>query len=124
MSNYKLERWGGLIAPESYWWSTSDQVDSVCNGCGPAGWKNAIVPDAMWGLDISQACQIHDWMYEFGSTQMDKDIADDLFLTNLIAIIDDHGGWLKWPRSYRAMTYYRAVADAGNSSFWRNKKGA
>jgi hypothetical protein len=119
---FNLSKQGVLIAPASYWEASAPRRGEVCNGCGPSGWKNKIVPETMWGLNIQAACQIHDWMYEFGQDEIDKDVADDLFLTNLIAIIENHGGWLTWLRSYRAMTYYRAVKDAGDESFWKNKK--
>ena len=110
-----------LLAPQSYLDASPEERSNICNGCGTSGWKGALVPETMWGLNISEACQIHDWMYHEGLTENDKVFADILFLRNLLRIINTHGGWLKVLRRYRAMTYYNAVAEAGDSAFLAGK---
>ena len=110
-----------LYAPESYWTATPEQRKTICNGCGVAGWKGKLVPDTMWGLNISKACDIHDWMYHFGKTEEDRCEADRVFLNNLIRIINAEGGWLAFLRRYRATTYYNAVHSFGGPAFWDNK---
>ena len=120
--NSNLVEYGGLLAPQSYVNATEAEKAIVCNGCGTSGWKGKVVPETMWGLDISEACQRHDWMYHHGKTQADKELADLVFLRNLVRIINKKGGWLKWPRRYRAMTYYNFVADFGDAAFWADKQ--
>lgn len=120
-ANWNLVAHGGLIAPQSYVDASEAVKAGVCNGCGTAGWKGKLVPETMWGLRISEACQVHDWMYHEGITAEDKELADLVFLRNLIRIINRKGGWLKVFRRYRAMSYYNAVAEAGGAAFWSNK---
>jgi len=119
----KLIDYKYMLAPQSYLEVTPEERSQVCNGCGTGGWKGALVPETMWGLNISEACQIHDWMYHEGITENDKVFADILFLRNILRLINAHGGWLKVLRRYRAMTYYNAVAEAGSAAFWANKRG-
>ena len=59
-----------LYAPVSYWEAAPSEKRKICNGCGTKEGLN--VPDTMWGLDISEACKIHDWMYQHGKTLADK----------------------------------------------------
>lgn len=113
-----------LFAPESYQLALindPDYVDQICNGCGTSGWKGKIVPETMWGLNVTAACQIHDWMYYHGKSEEDRVEADRVFLNNLIRIINAHGGWLAWLRRYRATTYYNAVREFGAVPFWQGK---
>lgn len=110
-----------LYAPESYWTATTTERSAVCNGCGVAGWKGKLVPDTLWGLNISKSCDIHDWMYHFGKTEEERCEADRVFLNNLIRIINHHGGALAGLRRYRATTYYNSVHRFGGSAFWDDK---
>lgn len=110
-----------LFAPETYWSATPEERKTICNGCGTAGWKGKLVPDTMWGLDISKACNIHDWMYHYGKTEAERCEADRVFLNNLIRIINTEGGWLASLRRYRATTYYNSVHNYGGPAFWDNK---
>ena len=110
-----------LFAPESYWNATPTERSAVCNGCGTAGWKGKLVPDSMWGLNITKVCNIHDWMYHYGKTETERCEADRVFLNNLIRIINAEGGWLASLRRYRATTYYNSVHNYGGPAFWDNK---
>lgn len=109
---------GGLTAPKTFWNATGAKRSRNCNGCGTEGWKGAMVPDTIWGLRISKACDIHDWMYAEGTSDADKQYADMLFLNNMIAIIriaseQSTAGWvLKLVRERRAFTYYQAVSSS------------
>ena len=102
-----------LIAPSSYWGATKEERAKVCNGAGPAG-RGWLVPDTMWGLSITEAANIHDWMYNEGK---DKKEADETFYKNCLLIINKKGGWLAPLRRYRAHSYYLAVKYFGASSF-------
>lgn len=112
-----------LYAPISYWEATEQEIKEICNGCGAK--KGLDVPDTFYGLDISLACTIHDWMYHFGTTLADKLFADAIFRLNLSLIIDDSDKWynktLAPLRHSRAGKYYTAVSLWGESAYWDNK---
>jgi len=112
-----------LYAPESYVSAPPEVRAAVANGCGPGGWKVDIVPDTIWGLDISAACNIHDWMYAAGTTIADKDEADRVLLNNMLRLIEAAGGWriLRALRRHRARIYYEAVRHFGGPAFWAGK---
>lgn len=113
----------GLIAPPDYLEADRYQRKVICNGCGTKGWKGAIVPDTIWGLDITECCNIHDWMYHYGMTDADKFRADVVFLLNMLFKIESGSSLLKALRRYRAMSYYTAVADLGKVIFVEGKTG-
>lgn len=76
-------------------------------------------------LDVWICCAIHDWMYRDvkACSRHDKEVADQLLLTNLTTWISEKS----WPvakqiRMYRAMSYFNAVNDGGDSAFWDNGK--
>jgi len=115
---FDIQKRTGVSAPQSFWNATGEKRARNCNGCGTEGWKGSLVPETVWGLRISLACDVHDWMYADGETLGDKEVADIIFLCNLLSIIrraadKSFGGWcLKILRERRAMTYYQAVADS------------
>ena len=89
----------------------------------------------MYGMSITRACNIHDWDYQRGNTESEKDAADDRFRRNLQTLIDYEfryaPGWqrvtgvrrlLRWLRGWRAQTYYLAVHYHGSSAFWAGKQ--
>jgi len=112
-----------IYAPESYVNALPSVRQAVANGCGPGGWKFDIVPDTVWFLDISEACNVHDWMYQAGSTIADQEEADRVLLNNMLRLIDESGGWwiLKRLRRNRAWVYYQAVKMFGGPAFWAGK---
>lgn len=116
-----LVEYKDMLVPRSYAEATEEERSRVCNGCGTAGWKGDLVPDSIWGLNITAACNAHDWDYEYGKTATDKEIADMRFLRNMIRLINKKGGVLAPIRRYRAMTYYNAVAEVGDDAFWKDK---
>lgn len=111
-----------LYAPESYWEASREEREARCNGCGPKGF-GLLVPDTVWGLRITPACDIHDWMYCFGKTEADKEEADSVFLNNMIRIIDAGTSFnlLRWLRQQRAHKYYWSVKELGGPAFWSGK---
>lgn len=112
-----------LFAPESYWTLSKPFKKVIVNGCGPGGWKFDLVPDTIWGLNVREACDIHDFMYYLGSDNEDKDRADRVLLNNLNRIIEAKTRW-KWLKSFRrrrAMVYYLSVKSFGGPAFWRGK---
>lgn len=105
-----------LLAPDSYWQATEEEIEEHTGGCGPGKLGDAFVPDTMYGESVFLACQIHDWMYFVGETQEDKKVADRVFLLNMVELVDD-GEILDSLRLRRVMTYYQAVAMAGGEAF-------
>ena len=101
-----------LLAPQSFVNSTDDERAKVCNGAGAKGY-GWMVPDNILGERITAAADIHDWMYH---EHIDKRVADQLFLRNLIEIIDT-GELSDIPRLEIAMKYYQAVSFWGHDAF-------
>jgi len=112
-----------LYAPPSYVTATPEVRAAAVNGCGTGGWKGSLVPDTLWGLSVTAACNIHDWMYTAGGTLADKDEADRVFLNNMLRLVEAAGGWaiLKQLRRNRAREYYEAVHIFGGPAFWAGK---
>ncbi len=112
-----------LFAPAEYWQLTDAQRAEICNGCGTKGIVGAMVPDKIYGLRITDACNIHDFQYSIGETIDDKESADRAFLNNLLRLIDagTDNPWLTRMRVRRAKIYYRAVAELGGPAFWAGK---
>ena len=113
-----------IYAPITYWELSPEEKKEICNGCGA---KDGLkVPDTFWGLNMEEACNIHDYMYSTGKTHYDKLFADAMFRLNLTVIIDAKETFkdklLSVLRHYRAGTYYIAVAKYGNYSFWKDKE--
>lgn len=114
-----------LYAPEAYWRLTAAQKTEICNGCGTKGLCGLVVPDTIYGLCITPACDIHDYMYHVGETLADKQEADRVFINNMLRLINaGRFGWVKWLRRWRAMTFYTAVCDLGGPAFWSGKQPA
>ena len=44
-----------LQARTAYWLLTPEEKKEICNGCGPKSAWFDMVPDTMWGLNISDA---------------------------------------------------------------------
>ena len=113
-----------IYAPISYWELSPAEKEQLCNGCGA---KNGLkVPGTFWGLNIEEACNIHDYMYYIGKTHYDKLFADAIFRLNLTVIIDSKESFLNRMlnlfRHHRAGKYYIAVAKYGNGAFWVDKE--
>ena len=110
-----------LFAPVGYRVLTPEEKFEICNACGAKG--GFPVPNTFYGLDISEACNIHDFMYFVGKTLADKMEADRVFLNNLIRIIDARTSVyiLKKLRYRRAKTYFEFVDIYGASAYWKDK---
>ena len=114
----------GLSCPQSYLEADQDLLDVVCNGCGSAQAKFDFVPDTIYGLSISPACHIHDWMYYEGKTIDDKEEADRVFLNNMLRIINNQSAnkLICFLRRRRAVVYYEMVCNLGGPAFWHGKE--
>ena len=105
-----------LLAPQSYWDASEEELDKYTGGCGPGKLGDWFVPDTMLGESVFLACQIHDWMYHIGITAEDKKWSDLLFLLNMTILVDD-GDSLDFIRLRTVMTYYEAVSFGGKGAF-------
>jgi len=112
-----------LFAPAEYWRLTRDEKSRICNGCGAKGLCGYVIPDTIWGLCITEPCDIHDYQYETGLTHEDKMSADRSLLYNILRLIDAAGGnaILKYLRRRRAYKYYEGVCAFGGPAFWAGK---
>ena len=111
-----------LCEPISYQEASKAKRNKVVNGCGSAKAKFDFVPDTIYGLCITPACNIHDWMYHLAPPDIIfKREADRVFLNNVLRIIEDNGGLLKWFRKRRALKYYLSVKYFGGPAFWNGK---
>lgn len=109
-----------LIAPDDYSKLSPEAKIFYCNGCGTKGLGGWLVPDTLYGLSITEACNVHDYMYHLGTHQHEKDHADRVFLDNMYRIVHEgkQWGWLKWLRRRRAYKYYLAVQKFGGGAFY------
>lgn len=109
----------GLHAPLSFFETEELTLNLMIGGCGPGKIGDALVPDTIYGLNITPACAIHDYEYSTGKSTLEKQKADFRFLCNILIIINKKSkfGLVRWVRRYRAMSYYSAVADGGNQHF-------
>ena len=114
-----------VYAPSSFWDASKEDRDRVTNGCGPAGWKIGLISDNIWFLSIVDACNIHDWMYEYAEyTEEAKQTADKVFRDNIVRIVNAKTKW-NWLRKLRyksAQAYYILVICFGGPFFWKGKK--
>ena len=113
---------GKLYALADYWELTPEQHKEICDGCG-RGILSIVVPDVIFGLRITAACDIHDYMYIVGETYEDKQEADRVFLNNMLRLVEARTDW-DWLKKLRAATcylYFLAVDKLGGPSFWEGK---
>jgi len=106
-----------MIAIKEYRHTPCVILDLICNGCGAANAMFDFVPDTIWGMDISKACNRHDFEYWWHDSEAKRKEADDNFYSNLLWLIKSEGGWLRYPRRVRAWAYYRMVRYFGESAF-------
>lgn len=119
----QLARSGVLFAPASFLNASVDELLAICNGCGAAdSWFRP--PKRIYGTLIVYACIIHDFMYEKGYTNEDKEEADRVFLHNMNRLITrDSEKWYKptFLQRRRARIYYKGVKYGGGEAFWAGK---
>jgi hypothetical protein len=108
-----------LRAPASYFIASQELRNKYTGGCGAGKFGDWLVPDTMWGLCVTEACNIHDWMYAFGKNKKDRKEADDTLLENLYRTIDNDQPTrvFRILRRMRARTYYFFVRTFGRSAF-------
>jgi len=94
-------------------------------GCGPGGIGDILVPDRIYGLDVSDACRIHDWYYRFHpSNSPDGRLeADSIFKNNLLRIVKakSKNKIIRWLRVRRCRTYYSLVRFGGGPAYYEDR---
>lgn len=108
-----------LDIPDGFLQLTDEQKKRICNGAGAA--DGIKVPNTMYGLNMIECFDMHDYEYEVGQTRAEKRRADRRMLVNLVIKINNKGGLLKWLRLRRAMSYFIAVSDFGDKAFFKGK---
>jgi hypothetical protein len=100
-----------------------EEFDSF--GCGPGGLGDILVPDKMYGLDVSDACRIHDWYYRFygDNSEGGRREADEILKNNLLRIVrkKSKSRILRWLRTRRCRTYYGFVRFAGGPAYYSER---
>lgn len=115
MKNYILDSTPGYksLSPE-------DKA-VICNGAGAAGkWISNFIPNTMYGLDVVECFNVHDYDYHVGVTRRDKIIADRRLLSNLLMVINNESNFIMgFLRRRRALKYYEAVYLYGDEAFFK-----
>lgn len=105
----------GILAPEEYFDLTVEQLEDICNGCGPKGW-GWVVPDKfrIIGLDLEPACQIHDFCYHMGYPKKES---DNMFLDNNLYCASK-APWIFRPvAEHIAFVFYLSVKNLGGIAY-------
>lgn len=115
MKSYTLESTDGYKA------LTPELKTAICNGAGAAGqWISCFIPNTMYGLDVEEVFNIHDYDYHVGGDRNAKNIADRRMLENLMMVINANSGLiLGFLRRRRALKYYEAVLLKGDEAFFK-----
>ena len=111
--HYYFKEWDcKLLAPLTMVRRQMIDIMDATNGCGREGIENVLVPDTIWGLDVSPVCRVHDWMYTEADSLDEENYADAIFGANLISLVQQKtkSRILKWLRLRRAYKYVDAVA--------------
>lgn len=106
------------------------EIEAQGNGCGRAGAEGALVPDTLYGLSVSNICNVHDVECDYiwnqalrkidrGMSPADADewldraevCVDGMFGQNLKTTVHlESGNWLiRYLRQKRANKYFGAV---------------
>ena len=114
-----------LLCPISMAAMRMDDIMLQTNGCGRDGLEEWLIPDTIWGLDISPVCRVHDIMYQQAQERArrhkdqarltaEEQFADGVMSCNLVQLIQQKTGSaiLRWLRLRRAHKYTDAVSMA------------
>jgi hypothetical protein len=111
-----------LLATDLYRKQHPGTLDRICNGCGPDSWHVDLIPDSIFGVSVSAACDIHDFDYWVGGDATDRWHADLRLLGNMRLLINAaHSHWWQWPltaiRLRLCHRYFQAVRRFGIKHF-------
>ncbi len=108
-----------LAAPESYWSATPEIKNSVTNGCGSKGF-GFLVPDKIFGMSITPACNVHDWMCLVYNDEAGFKLSTQVFFDNMQRInkAKTKCRFLARLRRCGIMRYYQAVRNYGRLFYY------
>ena len=123
---HKFSEWScSLLCPISMAAMRMDDIMLQSNGCGREGLEEWLIPDTIWGLDISPVCMVHDIMYQQAQERArrhkdqarltaEEQFADGVMSCNLVQLIQQRtsNAILRWLRLRRAHKYTDAVSMA------------
>lgn len=107
-----FSEWGArLLIPAGMAYLSVQQIIDATNGCGREGLEGSLVPNTIWGLDVSPVCRIHDWMYSDARGEQDEIDADAVLAANMVEFIKQRSAnwFMVWLRLRRAYKYIDAV---------------
>ncbi len=112
-----------LAAPQSFWDADQDFINEFTGGCGPGevgSIGDRLIPDTIYCLRITLACQIHDWTYAVWNSKEGFELANNLFKNNMQRMVDQtkSSRFLKWLRYKRLYKYYWVVKYFGETSYF------
>lgn len=114
----------GFLASPSFWDQNDEYLRDIWNGLGADGaWINPLIPEAIFGVNISLASLPHDWMHLKGETRKAFHISNLYFLHNMNQIVRKHSNeFMKMIRYMRTNKYYIAVeSPIGYRAFCQGK---
>jgi len=78
---------------------------------GPSGALSKYIPNSIFGVDVSKACNIHDWMIHHSKNNKQLRKADDVFDENLQTLIEKYSKniGIKLARKFIAKIYSHAA---------------
>ncbi len=112
----------GLYAPFSYWKTSEIEKKKYVNGCGPKSLPHWLIPDQLLGTDVTESCNIHDWMIKESKTKDDFKIADELFLKNMKLELPQKRGIITILRNALTYLYFGAVRVYSTFTNWNRKE--
>ena len=123
MLNVRLVKRDGLLMLESFCFfksiSTKEEYSDICNGAGAKG-SGFLVPDSLYGLNMTIVFDLHDYCYNKFKSVLGKELSDLMMKVNMMLYIDKHTtkcpfmrSTLLFLREKRALLYYHAVDSVG-----------
>lgn len=121
---FNFKEWGvSLLCPISMAMMRMDDIMLQSNGCGREGVEARLIPDTIWGLDVSPVCRVHDIMYQQAEERArrhrdqtrltaEEAFADGVMACNLVQLIQQRTSnrLLRWLRLRRAHKYIDAIS--------------
>ena len=119
-----------LFEPSGYTALSADEKSEICNGCGSKG-LGWLVPNTIYGLNITDCCNIHDYMYSQGATLKDKEFYENLTSNNrrdvIVEMIFNMGltRFKKFKKTIKAIENkdFASAADEMLNSKWAGQVG-
>lgn len=116
--------WVPLVCGRPWKDFSGKNIDDYPPFCGAgSGIGDLIVPETMYFLRMSVACEIHDISWQLAPpTETARKVSNERFLVNMLRVIEARSDWItRFFRNDRAMFYYNMVDTEKNYLFWKLK---